>query len=110
MVERKIYPQYAFTANEYEKAKINSEIYNELKEKYKILRMGTNMRFTDGTDCDFSRYDIVIGRQAGYNHSLYKIYKNAPNLTKDELALICDCGNLCFGYTMQGELFYVFED
>lgn len=110
MVERKVYPEYAFTANESEKAKINREIYNELKEKYKIYRRDTKMQLTDGTDCDFSQYDIVIGRQAGHNHALYKIYKNAPKLARDELALICDCGNLCFGYTMQGELFYVFED
>lgn len=110
MVERKIYPEYAFTANEGEKARCNREIYNELKEKYKIYRRDTKMQLTDGEDCDFTQYDIVIGRSAGYNHALYRIYKNAPNLSKDELALICDCGNLCFGYTMQGELFYVFED
>lgn len=110
MIERKIYPRFAFTEDEQEKARCNREIYAELNSKYKIYRRDTKMTLVDGEDCDFSQFDVVIGRSAGYNHALYKVYKNAPNLSQEELALVCDCGNLCFGYTMQGELFYVFED
>lgn len=108
MVERKIYPEYAFTANEREKAAHNQEIYNELKEKYKIY-YGRNF-LKDGKDCDFSQFDIVIGRRPGYNHSVYRIHKCAPSLSRDQLALICDRGSLCFGYMMTGEDFYIFED
>lgn len=110
MIERKIYKSYAFTENESEKAKINREIYNELIGKYRIYYNTAKMQIADGTDCAFYQYDIIIGRQAEYHHSLYKIYKNAPNLTEDELALLCDKGSLCFGYNMQGKLFYIFED
>ena len=55
-------------------------------------------------------YDIVLKRTAGYNHSTYAVIKNNTNLSQLELALICDDGNLCFGYTMEGSLFYIFED
>lgn len=81
-----------------------------MKNKYKIYRHDLKMALVDGIDCDFSQYDIVIGRKPGYHHALYTIYKNAPELSRDELALVCDCGNLCFGYTMEGGQFYVFED
>ena len=44
--------------------------------------------------------DVVYGRVGGsYGNSLYEIYKNTPNLSKTELALICDNGNLCFGHS-----------
>ena len=79
-LEKKIYREWAFTGNESEKASINREIYKELCEKYKI------------------------------NHSTYAVIKNNTNLSQLELALICDDGNLCFGYTMEGSLFYIFED
>ena len=110
MVERKIWPSFAFTENEQEKAKMNAEIHKELTEKYKVYRNDCKIDLADGKDCDFSKYDIVIGRKAGYNHALYRVYKNAPELNTTELALICDHGSLCFGYTMQGNMIYVFED
>jgi len=41
----------------------------------------------------------------------YTVYKNAPKLSDDELALLCDSGNLCFGYKKSGvNEFYVYED
>ena len=48
-------------------------------------------------------YDIIykcIGY--GYASTKYEIVKNKPHLSLDELALICDNGNLCFGYTNYG--------
>jgi hypothetical protein len=110
-LEKKVYSSWAFTENESEKARINREIYNELKKKYKIYRHDLKINLVDGIDVDFKDYDVVIGRKAGYNHAEYHVYKNAPKLSIDELALICDSGNLCFGYSYQGNNnFYVFED
>ena len=37
-MEKKVYSSWAFTENEDEKRKINMQIYEELKEKYKILK------------------------------------------------------------------------
>lgn len=92
-VEKQIYNGWAFTANEGEKGRINREIHDELNEKYKIYRH--DFKFTP--DVDLDQYDVVIGREPGYAHSKYNVIKNTPNLTTDELLLICDCGNLCFG-------------
>lgn len=100
-IEKKIYSSWAFEKNESEKAHCNREIYKELCEKYKISRY--NVENPDD-------YDIVLDRTPGYNHSTYSVIKNNTELSQLELALICDDGNLCFGYTMQGSQFYIFED
>lgn len=100
-IEKKVYSSWAFTKDEMEKRDTNRSIYNELCEKYKISRY-----LVDNID----DYDIVLRRTPGYNHSTYQVVKNTTDLTKDELALVCDDGNLCFGYTMKGSQFYIFED
>lgn len=110
-LERKIYESWAFTENESEKARINYEIYNDLINKYKICRHDSKINLIDGVDVNFDDYDVVIGRKACYHHGEYKVLKNTPKLSIDELALICDGGNLCFGYRYEGNnCFYVFED
>lgn len=100
-LEKKIYSSWAFTDNESEKGKINREIYEELSKKYRIAR-----REVDNPD----DYDLILQRTAGYNHSVYKVLKNTTNLSQSEIALICDTGNLCFGYRMDGARYYIFED
>ncbi len=110
MIEKRIYSQWAFSDNEAEMAKCNSEIYKELKKKYRIYRHDLKMELTNGVDCNFAEYDVIIGRKAGYAHALYRIHKNAPKLSTVELALLCDGGNLCFGYTTNGQLIKVHED
>ncbi len=104
-MEKKVYESYAFTENEDLKMKINLEILKELKEKYRIKST------YQGEDINYDDYDLIYERKAGYNHGEYYIKKNNTNLTSDELALIFDDGNLCFGYTKKSETFYyVFED
>lgn len=110
MVEKRIYSSYAFSENEREKGARNYEIFKEMKEKYRVFRHDLKIDLVDGEDCSFDDYDIVIGRKPGYNHALYRIYKNTPGLSDLELALLCDGGNLCFGYSMQGSLIRVSED
>lgn len=92
-VERKIYNGYAFSKNEAEKAKVNYEIHKELLEKYKVYR--NDLYFNPEVDVD--KYEVVIGRQPDYKHAKYNIIKNEPELSLNELLLICDGGNLCFG-------------
>lgn len=96
-LEKKIYVCWAFKEHEREMSIINHQIYKELKEKYKI---------NEGEDSD-----IVYNRIAGYNHSDYFIKKCPDEVTEDELALICDKGNLCFGYKgNRNSKITVFED
>jgi len=102
-LERKVYDSWAFSENEREKAKINSEIYDELCAKYKILKVGrdawkNNEPFSTPTDEELANNDIVYARRACYGRGEYRIYKAPNELSLDELALICDGGNLCFGY------------
>lgn len=101
-LERRIYSPWAFTENEFEKGRMNHDIYKELKSKHIIFRSDFKNKIIDGVDIYFDDYDIVIGRKPGYHHSVYYVYKNAPKLSVAELALICDGGNLCFGYSFEG--------
>ena len=108
-MEKKVYSSWAFTENEDEKMKINMEIYKELKEKYKILKVSdANHRIP--TNEELEKNDIVFSRKACYAHGEYRIYKCPDELTLDELALICDGGNLCFGYSGNKNNLSVSED
>ena len=103
-LERKVYDGWAFTENENEKGKINIEIYQELCSKYKVLKVGRGAfgkryeSFSTPTSEELENNDFVYARRVGYASSEYKIYKCPNELTLDEIALICDDGNLCFGY------------
>jgi hypothetical protein len=105
--EKKVYNGYAFTEGEREKSKINRDLYNELKSKYKVYRGDT----TWNPEVDTDQFDVVIGRKAGYAHAEYNIIKNGPNLSNDELLLLCDSGSLCFGgRQLSGNRMRVSED
>jgi hypothetical protein len=108
-MERKVYSSYAFKENEREMMKINSEIYNELKEKYKILKV-SDIDHKAPTKEEIEQNDVVYSRKACYGHGEYKIYKCPEEITIDELALICDDGNLCFGYRGNKNFLSVSED
>lgn len=101
MVEKKVYDGWAFSQDGIEKGKINKEIYDEISQKWRI---------STGHYKDENEFDLIVARTPGYNHSTYRIIKNTTDLKRDEIALVCDGGNLCFGYTMEGSQFYVFED
>lgn len=114
MTKNKIYKNWAFTENEREKAESNMNAYNELKEKYKILMISISKygsEYRKPTEEELANNDIVISRRACYKHGEYIVYKRPVELTDDEIVLICDRGNLCFGYTTSQHCdYYVFED
>lgn len=108
-MEKKIYSSYAFTENEREKMRINMEILKELEEKYKILKV-SDVDHKAPTENELNNNDIVYSRKACYAHGEYKIYKCQNEVSVDELALICDGGNLCFGYRGDKKFISVSED
>ena len=108
-MEKKVYESYAFTENESEKFKINYEIYEELKRKYKILKV-SDIDHKIPTKEELEQNDIVYSRKACYAHGEYRIYKCPDEVTLNELALICDGGNLCFGYRGDKKFLSVSED
>ena len=102
MIERKVYSQWAFSSHEFEKRDINMSIYDELNKKYKISKYKI-----DNPD----DYDVIIKfDQSGYASKTYEVIKNGPGLSTDELALICDSGNLCFGYNVKNNLIVIYID
>lgn len=112
-LERKVYSSYAFEENEREKMRINREIYEELQKKWKISPRTSfyNTKTKQNEKVNFDDYDLVYERKAGYAHGEYTILKNETSLSDNELALIFDSGNLCFGYKKKSSnFFYVFED
>lgn len=77
--------------------------YNELQSKYKICH------YLNGQSTD--DFDIIISYVgAGYAHKKYKVIKNGPNLSAKDIAIICDRGNLCFGYRVEGSTIIVYTD
>lgn len=86
-IEKKIYTSWAFTENEDKKAEINYEIYKEIKDKAEVKWVRS-----------------LHGRQE------YEVVSNPHNLSDDELALICDDGNLCFGYRKDRDLIVIYTD
>lgn len=106
MIEKRIYSSWAFSENEREKSKINYELY---KEKYepKSKKCWKNNQPTEDDLKNFMCYENV---GSGYAHTKYRILSNPYNFSNLELALICDMGNLCFGYRIEGSLIVIHTD
>lgn len=97
MIEKRIYNGYAFSENELDKKEINYRIYQELTQKYKILYKDQYDQYKQYTSEELATYDLIFIRSACYLHSVYKVLKKPENITDEELLLIFDQGNLCFG-------------
>lgn len=100
-IEKKIYSEWAFTENQFLKRDMNMLIYDELKSKYKISR--------SVKDADNSEFDVVFTIKPEYNRNVVTIHRNKASLSRTELALLADSGNLCFGFTRSG-IIEVFTD
>lgn len=102
MIEKKIYPNWAYAENQYKKRDINTEIYKELEQKYKINKYASE---------NIEEYDIAFEFNGfGYANKSFKILSNKAGLSSDELALIADDGNLCFGYKRTGNIIKIYID
>ena len=80
--------------------------YKELQAKYKIKHSTYDL--TPGA----RQEDDVIEecRGYGYAHTKYRVVKNGPGLSTQDLAIICDRGNLCFGHRTEGSIICVYID
>jgi hypothetical protein len=106
VVERRIYSSYAFSENEGEKGNINYQIYKEDLEP-KAKQFSSKNKPTEEDLNQFTCYECA---GHGYAHTKYRILSNPHKLSTLELALICDGGNLCFGYRMEGGLIVIHTD
>ena len=101
-----VYPAWAFTKDADEKSHVNYKTYEALRMKYKIA-WERNINKGEETD-----YDIIIRATViGYTYNEYTVVKKPAEVTDDEIALICDSGNLSFGYvkTPSGD-FHIYTD
>lgn len=104
-IEKKIYSLWAYTENEDEKCKINHEIFEELKPKTKQVYISN-----PASEDDLNKYMCYECVQNGYGHQKYRILSNPHNFSTLQLALVCDKGNLCFGYRTEGDLIVIHTD
>lgn len=55
--------------------------------------------------------DIIIQCiGTGYAHKKYRVLKNRPGLDSKDLAILCDGGNLCFGFRVEAGIICVYTD
>ena len=92
-LEKKVYSPWAYTENESEKAKINSEIYQEIKGKAFCVGGGNGYGFN-------TNYMVIKDKE--YFNKLRE--EKGEKEVVNQVALIADGGNLCFGYRFQGNL------
>ena len=87
-----------------EQREINNKIYNELYPMFKYAKNN------DYSNDDLSKYVIFSDLGYGYANHSYHIHRNPYNLSDDEIALVLDRGNLCFGYRRNGDIFTIYID
>lgn len=87
-----------------EQREINNKIYNELYPMFKYAKNN------DYSNEDLSKYVVFSGLGYGYANHSYRIHSNPYNLSDDEIALVLDGGNLCFGYRRSGDVFTIYTD
>ena len=87
-----------------EQREINNKIYNELYPMFKYAKNN------DYSNEDLSKYVVFSDLGFGYANHRYRVHSNPYNLSDDEIALVLDRGNLCFGYRRNGDVFTIYID
>ena len=83
---------------------INNKIYKELYHLFKYVK---NNNYSNE---DLSKYVVFSDLGFGYANHSYRIHSNPYSLSDDEIALVLDGGNLCFGYRRNGDVFTIYID
>lgn len=87
--------------------------YREILKKYRVTTAKTvwNPQMQKSVPIQEKDYDVILWRVGrGYACEIYEVVKNAPGLDEKSLALICDDGNLCFGYDVRNGKIVVYTD
>lgn len=89
---------YAFMPNAAQAATENAETYEQIKS---VCKFGTA---PDGT------HTVIAHAGNNYARRTYRIISNPTNLDRAHIALFCDAGNLCFGYSASGDRLDIYTD
>ena len=87
-----------------EQMKMNNKVYQELKPMFKYV---SNYNYDKE---DLNKYVLYSDLGFGYANHSYRVHSNPYNLSDDEIALVLDRGNLCFGYRKNGDVFTIYID
>lgn len=96
---------YAFSENEREKAKVVRKRFDVLNKSYRIGKTNSfalEKMTADELNTELDKFDLFISREPKYHHSIHTVLKNNTDLTHEDILIICDSGNLCFGGSYEG--------
>lgn len=111
MLDKRVYPSWAYTDHWEDKMYVNKTIFSELKGKYKILyQRELESMPKDEYENLLKTKAVITPGATGYAHKDYYVKSNPNNLSEAELALICDGGNLCYGYRSCGNTITIHTD
>lgn len=105
MIDFDVKKGYAFSGNEREKSKAVHERFSELTKKYSIGKTNSFSlkKMTEKElEAEMEKFDIFISREPKYHHSIHTVLKNNTDLSNEDMLIICDSGNLCFGGPYEG--------
>ena len=88
----------------------NYKRYEHLKQQYRICTPGMSY-FIANRKKLVTEYDVIITHE--YNtvgKNVYSVQLNKPQLDAEDLLIIADDGNLCFGGSKAGSMLYVYTD
>lgn len=104
----------------------NDETFLKLLKTYKVVFAGAERRYNiltkmhskeEASEAVKEQREKEAGADvliefitSGYNTMEYRIVRNTPNLPVDALTLLCDGGNLCFGYRTSGDVIIINTD
>ena len=72
-----------------------------------MFKYASNHNYNDE---DLNKYIVFSDLGFGYANHRYRVHSNPYNLSDDEIALVLDRGNLCFGYRRNGDVFTIYID
>lgn len=92
----KIYSSWAFCVNEREMSKQNHDTYCNYNGRY--IHAHGDWRDVEKVCAENPDKMVYVESNPTYHENHYRIIQNPENLGVEELALIVDGGNLCFGF------------
>lgn len=116
----KIYNGWAFEEDENKKRDINATIFIKLIDRCKVgygedngsaEYFVFNGEYLETKECKFNELDVAFKHlPPTYDEIHAQVIVNKPRFNNDELLLLFDRGNLCFGGTDSNNVLTVFTD